>query len=114
MKNPGAVLTERQVIAARARYRAGERTTLLADEYGVTACTMRNALTGKSWGHLPGAVKLDPARSKYVHLDPDSVRLARIMYYRERKTYGEIAALFGVSITAAFNAVNKYSWRHVT
>lgn len=108
------ILTGEQVIEARRLYAEGERTTILAQRFGVRPLTMRKALTGQSWRHLPGAVTLDAMRSQYVHLNPDNVRLARHMYYIERKTYAQIAAIFEVSITAAFNAVNKNSWRHVT
>lgn len=48
----GHKLTEEIVINARRRYNDGEKISDLANEYGVTYCTMRSAVTGRSWKHI--------------------------------------------------------------
>jgi hypothetical protein len=50
-------LTEAIVMDARRRAAAGERGDLIAASYGVPAHTMRDAIAGRKWKHLPGAVK---------------------------------------------------------
>lgn len=56
-KSGMARLTEGTVAEARRRFSAGEATPAeLATEYGVALGTMYSALTGKTWGHVPGAV----------------------------------------------------------
>lgn len=47
-----AKLTEKHVLAARRRARAGEAVADLAREHGVSRYTMYCAVTGKTWRHL--------------------------------------------------------------
>lgn len=47
-----AKLTEKDVLAARRRARAGAAMSDLAREYGVSRYTMYCAVTGKTWRHL--------------------------------------------------------------
>lgn len=54
----GSKLTEETVLAARRRYAAGGVTVqALADEYGVDQGVMSCALTGRTWKHVPDAVR---------------------------------------------------------
>lgn len=51
-----AKLTEAQVLAARQRVAAGEPVRVLAREFGVDPKTIRLAIRGETWAHLPDAV----------------------------------------------------------
>lgn len=50
--NDYAVLTEKIVLEARRRVRAGESQTAVAADLGVQRPTLSYALTGKTWSHL--------------------------------------------------------------
>lgn len=51
-----SVLTEAQVLAMRARVAAGERASHVARDYPVGRAAGVNAIRGKTWTQLPGAV----------------------------------------------------------
>lgn len=51
-----AKLTEAAVLECRRRHAAGEAVAALAAEYGVGRWTMAQALTGRTWAHVPEAV----------------------------------------------------------
>ena len=50
---PAAKLTDATVTLARTLYASGHRVTELARTFGVTHATMRLALCGKTWRHVP-------------------------------------------------------------
>ena len=50
-KNAWAKLTEDDAMAIRRRYRAGERPSKLAREYGITRQVVWKIHTGKAWAH---------------------------------------------------------------
>src|SRR5262245_39423911 len=52
-----AVLNEALVRDLRRRYEAGESYNVLARETGLSNEAIRKAVTGKTWSHVPGAVK---------------------------------------------------------
>lgn len=52
-RNPVAVLTEEIVAECRCRNAAGESQSALAREFGVSQPTMRDAIIGKTWRHVP-------------------------------------------------------------
>ena len=53
-------LTDAQVSAARVDYARGARTSDLAARYGMTRCRMLDAIAGRSYKHVPGAVQPRP------------------------------------------------------
>lgn len=55
-----ALLTEAQVLEARARAANGEMVEHYAHEYGVGAPYLRSVVNGAKWKHLPGALKRKP------------------------------------------------------
>jgi hypothetical protein len=57
-----AKLTEADVLAMRAKYAAGETVYAIAALAGVTQSCAENAISGKSWAHVPGAVVLVQGR----------------------------------------------------
>ncbi len=57
-----AKLTEAIVLECRRRYAAGEAQQDLTREFGVHPGTMSQAITGKRWAWLPGALPIDRSR----------------------------------------------------
>lgn len=55
-RNGQAKLTEAMVIEARRRVAAGEQIKTVAEDFKVRAGRLRDAVRGKKWSHLPGAV----------------------------------------------------------
>jgi len=52
-----AKLTDAIVRRCRERARRGARVTELAQRYGVSHAAMSMAISGVTWGHVPGAVR---------------------------------------------------------
>jgi hypothetical protein len=84
--NAAAVLTEADVLVIRASSKSGRA---LAHEYGVSATTITEIQTGKTWSHLPGA---RPAR-KRPQLTPEQ----RAMIGASPEKPKVLAARFGIS-----------------
>jgi hypothetical protein len=108
----GSRLTEQIVIECRRRYAAGETTIVLGAEFGVTASTMNEAVTGGSWAWVPGAV---PTGSKAYHKRGVENSLTKLTpevaaELRERFTAGErqyaLAAEFGVSQSTVWRLIH--------
>jgi hypothetical protein len=55
--NGASKLTDEKVSALRQRRREGATIAQLEQEFGVSEGTIRPALYGKTWGHVPGALK---------------------------------------------------------
>jgi hypothetical protein len=62
-KNHLAKLTEYQVIEIRAKYKSGGLVADLSSEYCISRSTCVRLLNGKTWGHVPGAIKLHNPRN---------------------------------------------------
>lgn len=110
-----AKMTEANVIAYRERYASGELPKIMAAEAGVCHRVMLNALIGKTWKHLPGAISVGRRRgegSSLSKLTDNSIRSA----YRRVKN-GEalnlVAAEIGVTGTALSLAVKGKTWKHL-
>lgn len=56
-RKPEAKLTELAVIEMRSLYRAGLTQREIGEWFGVSQQTAQRALTGKTWRHVPGAVR---------------------------------------------------------
>lgn len=76
-RNGVARLTEEKVIALRQRRREGATIAELEAEFGVSEGTIRPALTGKTWGHLPGAIGPDEVKSVRKYATGDRNALGR-------------------------------------
>ncbi|QZE11186.1 HNH endonuclease [Streptomyces phage Forrest] len=50
-------LDAEKVVYIRNEYRNGKSGKELADELGINPATISRALTGKTWGHIPGAIE---------------------------------------------------------
>lgn len=91
-----AVLTEAQVIDARARYGAHEMSQdQLAARLGVSRQTMQEALVGETWRHVPGAI-IPGTVHKGRKLSADDVGDVR-RWAADGIRVGEIARRFGVN-----------------
>lgn len=129
-----AKLNDEAVAEMRRRYAAGETRKALAREFGVTDATAENALKGKNWSHVPGAVAMrkgsvpmygdaNPRRSspeKYAHLLGTGHPRARftveqIADVRRRHAAGEtqasIARGHGVSLSTIHLIVKGRNWK---
>jgi HNH endonuclease len=56
--NPGAVLTESVVLRMRRQYRLGRTSAAIAARYDISETAARRAISGSTWRHVPGAVKM--------------------------------------------------------
>lgn len=56
-RSSGLALTEQVVVEARRRAATGESVPSIARDLGVNQSTLHKAVSGYSWGHLPGAVR---------------------------------------------------------
>lgn len=108
-----AKLTAEQVTDARQRYAAGETARTLAGHYGLSVNAIRMALSGRTWGHVPGAVAIDPNRDIRRKFDERSVRVIRQLY-KDGRTLQSIAVHYGVSHVAIYNVVNGHYYRNIT
>lgn len=116
-----AKLTADQVLEARHRYRDTDVTlSEIAAEYGVKKSAMRQAITGKTWAHLPDAVPAGTRghtgatgeRSGSASLTADQVR-----EIRRRAAAGEtqhsLADVFGVRHGTISKIVRRERWAHI-
>ncbi len=109
-----SVLTEADVMELRRRYATGTASLReLGKEFGVTGETVRGAVTGRHWSHLPGAlpVGLFPqgVRPGFVvppSLDPetDAVVAKR---YREGASMGQLADDLHVTVAVIYASLGR-------
>lgn len=103
-----AKLTEAAVIEARNRYAQGATLSSIARGYGVNTQTMRSAVYGLTWTHVPNA---QVGRPKKV-LNNEIVREAR-----RRRAGGErvasIARDMGLNRATLSGAIHGHNWGHV-
>ena len=57
-KHYDARITEQDVVDMRAAYIAGDSTPVLAARYGIGTSSVRKALIGRSWSHVPNPVSM--------------------------------------------------------
>lgn len=56
-------LKAEQIPDIRSRYAAGERTVVLAEEYGVTPMQINRVIRGESWGHIGKEATISESKS---------------------------------------------------
>lgn len=114
-----AVLTAEIVTSCRQRYAGGERLHVLVAEYGVTVAGMSNAVSGKTWSWLPGAVPVDRHRNGVKGAAHHGAKLTAeiVLECRRRFANGEnsyaLAREFGVAQPTMHNAIVGRTWGHV-
>ncbi len=113
--HPDTKLTDAKVIELRNRYANGESPLVLAAESGTTGDGIRGMLAGRTWAHLPGALK----RGLPVGAAHSSAKLTdeKIIIAHRRVQHGEtvaaIAREYGVSRVALRNALSGKTWKHL-
>ena len=112
-----AKLTEEIVSECRRRYAAGERLGVLVVEFGVTIAGMSNAISGKTWTWLPGAVPVDRKRHgksgtahRAAKLTPELINQAR-QRWQNGELQKDIAASMGVAQPTLSAALRGYTWK---
>lgn len=119
-KASSAVLTDAVVADARRRYLAGETFDEIGAAVGARPGTIRNAVRGLTWAHVPDAVD----RSVVLRHEARGTRRrtaklteAVVAEIRRRVASGEtqaaLAAQFGVDASVVSEAVNRKTWKHV-
>jgi transposase len=115
---PYAKLDERRVLAIRAAVARGESQRALAARHGVSYSALLNAVQGRTWRHLPGAL---PRGRQHFARGSDSPHAKlderRVLAIRAAAARGEsqraLAARHGVSPSAIRAIVQSRSWRHL-
>lgn len=103
-------LTDSEVVAIRERYRSGEDQDLLAAEYGLTATSIRNLVSGRTFPDLPNAV---PLRERRI-LQGAKLTKADVLTIRERAQDGisqaVLAKEYGITSTHTSRIVAGRVW----
>jgi predicted XRE-type DNA-binding protein len=98
----GSILTTEIVIEARERAARGEVPQDLAAEYGVNAHTLTDAIMGRRWKHLAGAVQKFQTRRKLTAQDIAEIK----SLYSSGHLQREIADRFGVTQSSISHVLN--------
>ncbi|HEY7035096.1 MAG TPA: hypothetical protein VH482_27395 [Thermomicrobiales bacterium] len=99
------VMKEADVIEARTRYAAGETITKIAAEFGLTPSVVGHAVTGRTWGWLPGAVEIRA-------LTDDEVIEAR-QRYADGESLPRLGQAFGHGDDTLRNAITGKTHSHL-
>jgi hypothetical protein len=122
-------LTDQAVIEIRDLYRLNWKYPAIAARYRVCLNTIYDAIRGRTWSHVPNAVGPEERRRSgrrkgercnitfgmrhgAAKLTDAKVREARRLA-RTGIRITEIARQFGVTRTAASNAIQGLTWRHI-
>ena len=106
-KTCNAVLTEDLVIELRKRaISQGNRS--LAREYGLTEGAVTNAIRGRTWGHLPGAISKPHGNFTLTKDTVIELRKLATSY-----TNGALARKFNLSPNTVHAAVSGATWKHL-
>lgn len=116
-----AKLTAEQVLEAREFYLPGDVSlSALATRYGVEKSAMRQAITGKTWAHLPGALPAGTVGrrgARGTEGGNTSLTEATVREIRRRAAEGErqasIAREMGVAQTQVSRIVRRERWAHL-
>lgn len=114
-----SILTESQVVAYRKRYADGETCPDLAKKAGVGRTAMWNALHGKSFERVPGAVEPNKRRDwrgeKHASARLKEVDIVPIYtaYWIGGKTKAELAKQYGVNHETIRAVVHNRTWNSV-
>lgn len=113
-----AKLTEEKVAEARRRYKAGELVEELAEEFGVSATTVRNAIFGATWRHVHETPPTACNPSSTVGAWNPRARLDDfdILKIRRMADCGSaiqsIADAFEIGYTTVRDIVDGKTWKH--
>lgn len=119
--HPMARLTEQDVLKIRAAVAAGEDARAVATKYGLQGrSSVYLVLSGRTWGHLPGTVRINKARTQVrgekaglAKLTANQVLEARHRYRATDVTLSELAAEYGLKKSAMRQAITGKTWAHL-
>jgi hypothetical protein len=103
-----AVLTDAIVMEARTRVASGELIQDVADDLMVNRLTLGEAVCGKKWAHLPGAVEPYSTRRKF---SPAQIRDIRTR--ANDQTQMSLAREYGVNKEAIRQIIRRISYANV-
>lgn len=113
-------LTEKSVIEMRSRY-ATEQVSYsdLAQVYGVSTQAVSQAVTGKTWKHVPGPVRAD--ESKIIcgekigtsKLTEDQVREIKAKYVPRKYSARRLAREYGMHRDSIEKILKGDHWKHI-
>jgi len=100
-----AVLTDDIVLEARRRYASGDDIAKIARAFAVSPKTLRNAISGKRWGHLPNAQEIKRTRKL---IDVATLDRVKEMLARGDKSHRQIGEDVGLSKNTIYGI-----WRRI-
>jgi hypothetical protein len=110
-------LTESDVINARRMYLAGSSAQDISEEFAINRITATMMLTGRTWSHVPGAVKMRSAGttgSSHAKAKLDEIDVLEIRSeLQSGKKAGLIARERAVSKSTIEHIQYGRTWRHV-
>lgn len=109
-RNGLSVLTEETVTIARARAAAGEQVKQIATDLGIAANVLANAVRGKTWHRLPGALGNYFTRRKFSDDQVIAVRAKAAQGW----FHDDLAAEWGVTQTAISALIRGETYAHVS
>lgn len=113
-----AKMTEELVRMARLEYQQGASICQLSERYGISRDSIGNAVSGKTWSHVPGACVLRGRGSSHgqshgrAKLNDDDVRQIRVRY-ESGESLHSISAAFGISYSHTESIAKRRHWGHV-
>lgn len=118
---PTATFTDEELIELRNRYRSGATCAELADELDSNKSTMWRALTGETYGNVPGAVTEIPYKRDHSGERHEQAKLKEADIAPIYKAFWEegigIVALgkqYGISDETIRAVVQDKTWKHVS
>lgn len=112
-----ATLNDDDVARMRIMAREGAWASDIAKEFGVTTAIASNAIRGKTWSHIPGAVNRPQKRPRGSAHGGSKLTESLVLEMRSLLADGlsrrEAAALFGVSVSLVAQIARREVWRHV-
>lgn len=107
-RNGQATLNKETVLEGRRRAAAGEQVKSIATDLGVNYRALLDAVMGRKWKSLPGAI---PAYSTRRRFTGSQVEEIRALY--GKKPICELIAMFGVSDSALYKIASGRVYAHV-
>jgi hypothetical protein len=103
-----AVLTDAIVTTARTRVASGEPLQDVADDLGVNRATLGEAVCGKKWKHLSGALEPYSMRRKFSPAQIHDIRIRA-----KDQTQMSLAREYGVNKEAIRQIVRRITYAHI-
>lgn len=109
--NPGHRLTESQVVEIHNRRVSGDSLQAIADAYGITRNYVTSILSGDAWPHVAERMPRHP--NKNTKLTAEQVALIRSIYAAGGRSYSDLAAEFGLTVSGIASIIQRKNWKHV-